>query len=130
MKKPVAGKGRILVVEDEPGITRVCLRTLVPRGYEVEVANDGSIAEGMLGGAAYDLMLVDIRTPVMNGIQLYEYITDNHPEMMKRVIFTTGDVISGDTQYFLEKSGQPVLAKPFTPEELIGIVNEALERLC
>ena len=66
----------------------------------------------------------------MNGIQLYEYITDNHPEMMKRVIFTTGDVISGDTQYFLEKSGQPVLAKPFTPEELIGIVNEALERLC
>jgi CheY-like chemotaxis protein len=129
MKKPVADKRRILVVEDEPGITKVCLRTLIPQGYEVEVASNGSIAEGMLGSAEYDLILVDIRTPVMNGIQLYEYITDNYPELMKRVIFTTGDVISGDTQYFLEKSGQPVLAKPFTPEELIGIVNEVLEHL-
>jgi CheY-like chemotaxis protein len=130
MKKPVVGGRRILVVEDEPGITKVCLRTLIPRGYEVEVASNGSIAEGMLGSAEYDLILVDIRTPVMNGMQLYDYITDRHPELMNRVIFTTGDVISGDTQYFLEKSGQPVLAKPFTPEELTNIVGEALERLC
>jgi CheY-like chemotaxis protein len=129
MEKPVAGEARILVVEDEPGITRVCLRTLVPQGYKVEVATNGSIAEGMLEGAEYDLMLVDIRTPVMNGMQLYEYITDKHPKLMNRVIFTTGDVISGDTQYFLEKSGQPVLAKPFTPEELTNVVREALERL-
>lgn len=129
MEKPVAGERRILVVEDEVGITRVCLRTLVPQGYEVEVATNGSIAEGMLRNTEYDLILVDIRTPVMNGMQLYEYITDNHPKLMKRVIFTTGDVISGDTQYFLEKSGQPVLAKPFTPEELSNIVRESLERL-
>jgi CheY-like chemotaxis protein len=129
MEKPVAGERRILVVEDEPGITKVCLRTLIPQGYEVEVATNGSIAEGMLGSAEYDLMLVDIRTPVMNGMQLYEYIIDKHPELMNRVIFTTGDVISGDTQYFLEKSGQPVLVKPFTPEELTNIVREALERL-
>jgi CheY-like chemotaxis protein len=130
MKKPVVGGRRILVVEDEPGITKVCLRTLIPQGYEVEVASNGSIAEGMLGSVEYDLILVDIRTPVMNGMQLYEYITDRHPELVSRVIFTTGDVISGDTQYFLEKSGQPVLVKPFTPEELTNIVGEALERLC
>ncbi|HEY79341.1 MAG TPA: response regulator [Dehalococcoidia bacterium] len=129
MEKTAASKGRILVVEDEVGITRVCLRTLVPQGYEVEVATNGSIAEGMLRNTEYDLVLVDIRTPVMNGMQLNEYITGNHPKLVKRVIFTTGDVISGDTQYFLEKSGQPVLAKPFTPEELLSIVREALERL-
>ena len=128
MEKPVVGERRILVVEDEPGITRVCLRTLIPQGYEVEVANNGSIAEGMLGSAEYDLMLVDIRTPVMNGMQLYEYITKKHPKLMNRVIFTTGDVISSDTQCFLEKSGQPVLMKPFTPEELTSIVREAMER--
>jgi CheY-like chemotaxis protein len=129
MEKPVVGERRILVVEDEPGITRVCLRTLSSQGYEVDVANNGSIAEGMLGRVAYDLMVVDIRTPVMNGMQLYEYITDKHPELVKRVIFTTGDVISGDTQYFLEKSGQPVLTKPFTPEELTRIVREVLDQL-
>jgi CheY-like chemotaxis protein len=129
MEKRVAGERRILVVEDEAGITKVCLRTLIPQGYEVEVAANGSIAEGMLGGTEYDLILVDIRTPVMNGMQLYEYITDKHPRLVNRVIFTTGDVISGDTQYFLEKSGQPVLAKPFTPEELTNVVREALERL-
>jgi CheY-like chemotaxis protein len=129
MEKPVVGERRILVVEDEPGITKVCLRTLSSQGYEVDVATNGSIAEGMLGKVAYDLMLVDIRTPVMNGMQLYEYITDKHPELVKRVIFTTGDVISGDTHYFLEKSGRPVLPKPFTPEELAGIVSEVLDQL-
>jgi DNA-binding response OmpR family regulator len=129
MNKPVVGERRILVVEDEPGITRVCLRTLSSQGYEVDVANNGSIAEGMLGRVAYDLMLVDIRTPIMNGMQLYEYISDKHPELTNRVIFTTGDVISSDTQYFLENSGQPVLTKPFTPEELARIVREVLDKL-
>lgn len=129
MKESRVGKRRILVVEDELGIAKVCQRTLVPEDYQVDIATNGAIAEGMLEEAEYALVLIDIRIPVMNGKQLHQYITERYPGLVSRVVFTTGDVIGSDTQYFLEQSDRPVLVKPFTPEELKAIVRETLERL-
>jgi DNA-binding response OmpR family regulator len=129
MSKSRIKKRRILVVEDEVGITQVCQRTLVSEGYQVDIANNGAVAEDMLEEDKYDLVLVDIRTPVVNGKQLHQYIKERYPELVSRVIFTTGDTVSSDTQYFLEQSGSPVLPKPFVPEELRAIVRETLERL-
>ncbi len=123
-------KKRILVVEDEPAICRVCSRTLIGEGFEVDIAANGSLAEGMLEtDKDYELILVDIRTPVMNGKQLYESIARKHPELTKRVIFTTGDILGGDTERFLKESGQLFMPKPFTPDELKTIVIKALEQL-
>ena len=129
MKESRVAKRRILVVEDELGIAKVCQRTLVPEDYQVDIATNGAIAEGMLGEAEYVLVLIDIRTPVMDGMQLHRYISERYPELLSRVIFTTGDILSGDTQCFLEQQGSPVLPKPFTPGELKAIVRETLERL-
>lgn len=129
MKESRVGKRRILVVEDELGIAKVCQRTLVSEDYQVDIATNGAIAEGMLEEAEYALVLIDIRIPVMNGKQLHQYITERYPGLVSRVVFTTGDVIGSDTQYFLEQSDRPVLVKPFTPEELKAIVRETLERL-
>ena len=50
----------------------------------------------------YDLLSIDVRTPVMNGKQLYEYIKDRCSKLINRVVFTTGDVISSETQIFIE----------------------------
>ena len=124
-----AKKKRILVVEDEPAICRVCSKTLAGEGFEVDIAANGSVAEGMLGQGDYDLVLIDIRTPVMNGKQLYQSIVEKHPELVSRVIFTTGDVLGGDTKSFLEESGRLFLPKPFTPDELKTVGREALRRL-
>jgi CheY-like chemotaxis protein len=122
-------KKRILVVEDEPVICRVCSETLTGEGLEVDIAANGSLAEGMLEKKRYDLILIDIRTPVMNGKQLYQSIVQKHRELVSRVIFTTGDVLGGDTKSFLEKSGRLYLPKPFTTDELKNIVKEALGRV-
>jgi len=65
----------------------------------------------------------------MNGKELYQSIIDNFPEMADRVIFTTGDVMAGDTETFIRESGRPFLPKPYTPEELGKIVNQTLSQL-
>jgi DNA-binding response OmpR family regulator len=120
---------RILSVEDEPNIRQVCHRALTSQGYQVDFAQNGVAAESLLMKADYDLLLVDIKTPVMDGKQLYHYIQKRYPELAGRVIFTTGDVINSDTQSFLEETGRPFLLKPFSPDELRALVRESLRRL-
>jgi len=129
MQKSGRKRIRILVVEDEPVISRICLQTLRGEGFKVDIAANGSIAESMLGEKEYDLVLIDIRTPVMNGKQLYQSILESHPEVVSGVIFTTGDALGGDAKSFLERSGRLFLPKPFTPDELRTMVGEALRRI-
>ena len=74
MKDAKGESKKILVVEDEPAICQVCLRTLTAQGFEVDIAVNGAIAEKMLGEKDYDLCLIDLRTPIMNGRQLYQLI--------------------------------------------------------
>jgi DNA-binding response OmpR family regulator len=121
-------KGKILAVEDELGIRQVCQRALTSQGYQVDFAGNGVAAESMLMKQDYDLLLVDIKTPVMDGKQLYHYIEARYPELVNRVIFTTGDVISNDTQDFLKQTGRPFLLKPFSPDELNALVRATLGR--
>jgi len=90
MKSSSAGVKRILVVEDEPAISQVCLRTLTSEGFEVDIAVNGQVAQDMLAKKDYDLCLIDIRTPVMDGKELYQHIITKHEQMAERVIFTTG----------------------------------------
>ena len=129
MKNSSAGAKRILVVEDEPAICQVCLRVLTGEGFEVDIAVNGGVAQDMLREKDYDLCLIDIKTPVMNGKQLYQVIIDKHPELANGVIFATGDVIDGYTQRFLELASRPFILKPFTPDELKSIVRETLKQM-
>ena len=129
MKNSSASVRRILVVEDEPSISQVCLRALTSEGLEVDIAVHGASAQNMLVEKDYDLCLIDIRTPVMNGKQLYQWVNEKHPKLLNGVIFTTGDLISGDIESFLEQAGRPFLPKPFTPDELKTIVRETLRQI-
>ncbi len=126
MKESVRNRRTVLVVEDEPAIAKVCVRTLAADGFDVEIAINGQVAMNRLKTNMYDLCLVDIRTPKMNGVELYKRSKDNCPEMANRIIFSTGDVISDNIRAFLEETGRPFLAKPFTPEELRAIFRVAL----
>ncbi|GAH53052.1 unnamed protein product [marine sediment metagenome] len=129
MKNSSAGAKRILVVEDEPAICELCRRVLTGEGFEVDIAVNGKVAQDMIEDKKYDLFLIDIRLPEMDGKELYKWIHDVHLELINRVIFTTGSVIGGDTQTFLEQTAKPCLDKPFTPDELQTIVTETLRQL-
>jgi DNA-binding response OmpR family regulator len=122
------GQGkRGLVVEDEPSIARMCIRALGVEGFEVDVASDGKAAQSQLAknGDIYDLCLIDIRTPGMNGIELYRHLKKTGSKMINRVIFTTGDIINDEIKTFLEKTGRPFLPKPFTLGELRSVIKMA-----
>jgi len=127
----VKGNGqqrRSLVVEDEPTIARMCLRALGTEGFDVDVASDGKAAQARLSDNEdlYDLCLIDIRTPGMNGIELYQYLKEIGSEMINRVIFTTGDVVNDEIKTFLEETGRPFLPKPFTLDELRSVIRITL----
>jgi len=130
MAQDNTNRKRILVVDDEPVISRVCARALTTQGFEVDIAVNGEVARDMLGKKDYDLCLIDIRTPVMSGKELYQFILSRCPKLASGVIFTTGDVADGYTQRFLELTRRPYLPKPFTPNELREVAGEVLgERL-
>jgi len=129
VKTPESDIKRILIVEDEPAIGTLCQRVLTGEGFEVDIAVNGKVAQGMIEKQQYDLYLLDIRLPVMTGKELYQYLEEKHPQLVNRVIFTTGSVIGGDTLSFLEQTGRPSLPKPFTAAELIAIVRETLKQV-
>ena len=128
MGKSGAGRKRILVVEDESAISESCQRILTSEGFEVDIAVNGRVAQDILEEKQYDLCLVDIRTPEMNGIELYQWLKEKYPQQAERVIFTTGDVMGGDTLTFIKQAGRPYLPKPFTPDELKAIIRETLKQ--
>jgi response regulator RpfG family c-di-GMP phosphodiesterase len=117
-------KKRALVIEDEPTIGRVCRKTLAAIGFDVDIALNGLIAQDMADETVYDLYLSDIRTPAMNGIEFYHYLNKIHPELVSRMIFTTGDVLSDEIRAFLEEYKVRFLPKPFTPEELRKVIEK------
>ncbi len=129
MKEPGAGANRILVVEDEPAICDLCQRVLTGEGFEVGIAANGKVAQDMIVEQQYDLFLVDIRTPEMNGIELYQWLQEKHSQLASRVIFTTGSVIGKEATTFIEQTGRPFLPKPFTPDELKAIVRETMKEV-
>ena len=117
---------RVLVVEDEPGINELCRIVLEGDGFEVDIALNGRDAQPLIErDDGYDLCLVDIRTPDMNGSDLYLWIREKHSRMANGVIFTTGDTMAPDIKSFVEQSGRVFLPKPFTPSELRAAIARA-----
>lgn len=120
---------RILVVEDEPTIGNLCHRVLTREGFDVDIAVNGIAAHDMIERSQYDIFLIDIKTPQMTGTELYQWLKKDYPSLASHVIFTTGGVIDEDIMPFIEQSGRPFLAKPFTPTELLAVVRKTLAEL-
>ena len=119
----------ILIVDDEQLITDSLSYSLKREGFEVDIATNGKVAQDMIEKKHYNLCLIDIRTPIMGGEELYVWLLQEHSQLAKRVIFTTGGVMDGNTMTFVEQSGRPFLSKPFTPNELKMMVKETLKEV-
>ncbi len=114
----------ILIVDDEAVVRDLIVRVLSSAGYLVDNAENGQVAKEKLVQKRYALCLIDLKMPVVGGKELYSFIKDRYPELAKRVVFTTGDSVSQDTQDFLREAGRPILVKPFGLDELRRVVTE------
>ena len=126
MKTSMTNGKRILVVEDERVIADICRRVLASEGFDVDIAANGRVAQAMICERRYDLYLIDIKMPVMGGKDLYKWMQEAYPRSADRVVFTTGSAVDQDTESFLQRSGRPVLFKPFTPNQLKDVVKACL----
>jgi len=120
---------RILVIDDETKLLYAIKQTLEENGYEVDAVSSGAAGLELLEKTRYDLILCDVRMPEISGPDLHKFISEKDPEMVKRILFTSGDIASQSTRNFLEKSGIPCLDKPFELDELLETVNTSLEGL-
>jgi len=117
---------RVLVVDDEASIRDALSYILSAKGFEVRTASEGSEALELLKLETFSLILADIKMPGMGGIEMYELIGRDHPEMGQRVVFLTGDVFSEDVKDFLEKTDCNYLTKPFEVSGLLKLLNKVL----
>ena len=120
--------GRILVVDDEPGIRELLQEMLGLAGYEVILVRDGQEAlERITADPDPDAIVLDLKMPVMDGQQFYGHLLQDHPRLVERVLFLTGDTLSREARVFIESTGRPCLSKPFTLDELTGGIAALLQ---
>jgi PAS domain S-box-containing protein len=121
-----APPARLLVIDDEPAVRETLARVLEDSGYEVATVGDGTAALEALKAEAFDLILCDMRMPGLSGPAFYEAVLDHDPAVARRILFSTGDLVSQATRDFLAQYDVPLLAKPFTIEMLLSEVEGRL----
>jgi two-component system NtrC family sensor kinase len=124
-RDPVAGAA-VLVVEDEAALAGAVIDALRDAGYTVDHASDGEAALAKVAGAAFDLVVCDLKMPRLDGKAFYRRLATRVPSLARRVIFVTGDVAGTDAETFLVESGCTWLAKPFRLADLLRAVREGL----
>jgi CheY-like chemotaxis protein len=110
-------KARILVVDDEPVVQEFLTEVLSEEGHEVETIDNGNDALERLMSEDYDVILLDIKLPGMNGIEIYKQLQKRAKSLARRVVFITGDTMSRDTMSFLSRTSAPHITKPFGTEQ-------------
>ena len=120
-------ENHILVVDDEPAILDLLVDILEDCGHRVDTASNGAEARRKIRAQGYDVVITDIRMPQMNGMQLYREILAARPEMGRRIIFITGDVIDEETVEFLASINAKGIAKPLDISEMLKAVEETLK---
>lgn len=125
-----ARRGRVLLIDDEAFIVSALRRLLGSEHDVTSVVNVPDAIALITAGHRYDAVLCDLRMPGMSGIDFYEKIRVQAPEMTDRIIFCTGATFSTDTHDFFESVPNRILEKPFDPATVRSIVrcfvNEAV----
>lgn len=114
----------MLYADDEPALRELVQNHLSLEGFEVETAVDGIEAVKMLNKKKYDLVLLDVHMPKMDGIEVLKYMKDKG--MKSRLIMLTGDgdprIVSQCAKY----GAMDYLTKPYNYHELIEAIDRVL----
>ncbi len=108
----------ILVVDDDPTVGKVLGDILRADGHRVTTARNGVQALALLTNQVFDLLLVDVRMPELEGPALYRVLEQHNPEHAHRVMFMTGGAVDAETGNILATMRTPLLRKPLQVEEL------------
>ena len=119
------GKLKILLVDDEVELAQTLADLLEPFGHEVDLAANGAIALEKLQKQSFDVIISDLRMPVLDGPGLYAALAQSLPRYLTKIVYVTGDTLSPHVNAFLSETPVPVIEKPYR----IADVQTALVKL-
>lgn len=123
--RPLEGR-RVLVAEDEPLVLDLFSRLLEGDGALVTVARDGEEAWERIRTAEFDLVVTDLRMPKLDGRALYERVVAERPEMVRRFVFATGDLVREESLRFLEGLPNRLLTKPLDVDNVRRVLAQVI----
>lgn len=117
---------KILVIEDEPQVIDFLRKGLTEKGYEVEIAFDGQTGERLALKGVFDLIILDLVLPYLNGYELCKRIRERGldiPILMLTALSATSDKVSG-----FDAGADDYLVKPFEFDELLARIKALARR--
>ncbi|MFZ2445696.1 MAG: response regulator [Syntrophobacteraceae bacterium] len=120
-----AAKVKVLVMEDEANMARALEMVLSEEGYEVDVAMTGRNAMKQLDSKTFDLLLADLRLPDINGMDVIKKVKHDQPDT--EVVVITGYSTVSSAVEAIKLGAFDYLAKPFTEDEIKGVISSALK---
>lgn len=118
--------GRVLVIDDEASIRLACEKVLRAAGYEVEVAADGAEGLERLRPGAFDVALVDLKMPGVDGMEVLRRAREVDPDLVTIVI--TGYPSYESVVEAVKEGAYDYIPKPFSPDELRTVVGRGYEK--
>ncbi len=118
--------GRILIIDDEDIVLRSCRRILDSSGYEVQTCADGLEGLNLLEQEYFDILILDIKMPRIDGLEVLQRVKESHPDV--DVIMITGLHEIEAAVKAMKLGAFDYLPKPFDPGELQMAVGRAFER--
>lgn len=116
-------KKRILAVDDEPILRMLLSDMLSEAGYSVDLAENGEVAmELLMQDASYDLLIVDMDMPKMDGVSLCRKTKEYFPALKQRFLFITG-CIGEDAALFFKENNYKHMTKPFKTSDLLNQID-------
>ena len=116
---------KILVVDDEEIVLLSCERVLSEEGYEVQTRLHAKEGLALLAEEPFDLVLVDLKMPGMDGLEFLRLVKQSHPSLS--LIMITGFSTVESAVEAMKAGAVDYLPKPFTPDQLAVVVKKALD---
>ena len=120
---------RILVAEDSMTNQKVILGIFENLGYSTDTAENGKDAVDALNQIDYDLVIMDVQMPVMDGIEATEIIRDKSSSVLNHdvpIIALTANAMKGDREKYIDAGMDDYISKPFDPKELVDTIEKYL----
>jgi CheY-like chemotaxis protein len=114
---------RVLVAEDNPVNQRVVLLFLERLGHQADVVSDGRDVLRALEARTYDVVLMDMRMPEMDGLEATRSIRQRWRDRRPQVIGVTANAVAGDRERCLASGMDGYLSKPFSMDELADVLS-------